>query len=282
MEYDRGSFDAFGGQATAFRASDNPAGVSAAIAQAFGPLEEPELGAPPDSGVWLPFGILVDGRAERHATVRELTGTDDEALARVANSYLRWVDTVITLGTTEIGDQAATKKMLRELTAADRDTLLLAIRIATYGNTLDIPGFRCPECGVLSDLTVHLDTIEVKAPQDPVCRVFEAQLRGGGRVQMRQPTGHDQMEFDGKDLTIPEQNTLILSRVIVSAELPGQSAVSGSMALARSLGLADRKVLLDAITENTYGPRYDEITMTHQECGQEVPVPISAGDLFRL
>jgi len=282
MDYDRGSFDAFGGQATAFKASENPGGIAAAIESAFGPATEPELAAPPDTTVRLPFGRLQDGRALRTARVRELTGADDEALARVSGSYLRWMDTVVSLGTVEIGDTPATKELLRELTAADRDTLLLAIRMATYGDTLSVPRFRCPQCSALSDLTVHLGQVEIKGPEDPVCRVFEVELRGGGHAQLRQPTGHDQMEFDGRELTVPEQNTLLLSRVIVSCELPGKSAVSGSMALARSLGLADRKALLDAVTENTYGPRYDEITMTHQECGQEVAVPVSAGDLFRI
>lgn len=282
MDYDRGSFDAFGGAATAFRATENPGGVQAAIDAAFGPTTEPELSTPPDTGLRLPFGRLADGRALRTARVRELTGADDEALARVSGSYLRWMDTVITLGTAEVGDQPATKEALRELTTADRDTLLLRIRMATYGDTLEVPAFRCPECGKLSDLTVHLGNIEIKGPEDPTCRVFEAQLRGGGHAQLRQPTGHDQMEFDGREMTIPEQNTLLLSRVIVTAELPGRPAVAGSMALARSLGLADRKALLDAVAANTYGPRYDEVAMTHQECGAEVPVPISAGDLFRL
>lgn len=280
MEYDRGSFDAFGGKATAFRASDNPGGIEAAIEAAIGPVDEPVMAAPPDTTVRLPFGRLLDGAALTAALVRELTGADDEALAKVVSSPLRWVDTVIALGTEVVGEAKATKELLRELTVADRDTLLLAIRRVTYGDEIKVAAFRCPACGELSDLTIHLDAIPIRTPEDPACRVFEAKLRDGSTAQLRQATGHDQMAFEGKTLTIAEQNTLMLARTIVTAEVGGV-AMSGSMALARSLGLGDRRILLDAIVENSYGPQYGEVAMTHEACGEEVPIPLTPGDLFR-
>lgn len=278
MEYDHPSFDALGGDGAAFSAARDPGGIGSAIEKAFGPSEEPVLAVPPKDGVRVPFGRLVDGIARRDAVVRELTGADDEALARAANDAFRWADTVIALGTTQIGGARADREMLRELTVADRDTLMLAIRIATYGGAFELPGYTCPHCGEKSDLTVHLDDIEIKGPQDPACRVYEVALRRG-TATLRQPTGNDQLAFGEKERTAAEQNTFLLSRLIVSLESGGQ-ARSGSLALARELGMSDRRTLLDAIRENTYGPRYDEVAMTHEACGQEVKIPLTPGDLF--
>lgn len=279
MEYDHPSFDALGGAEAAFDPQRDPSGIGAAIEKAFGPSEEPAPGAPPKDGVRLPFGRLVDGVAQREAVVRELNGADDEALARAASDAFRWADTVIALGTTQVGGAKAQREMLRELTVADRDTLMLAIRIATYGDTFEIAGYLCPHCGEKTDLTVHLDNITIKGPEDPVCRVYEVALRQG-TATLRQPTGNDQLAFGEKERTGAEQNTFLLSRLIVSLEYAGGAARSGSMALARELGLADRKKLLDAIREHTYGPRYEEISMTHEACGQEVTIPLTPGDLF--
>jgi hypothetical protein len=282
MEYDYGSFDALGGDATAFSAAADPSGIGAAIERAFGPSEEPKLAMPPDTTTRVPFGVVVDGVAHREAEVRELTGADEEVLARASGSYLRWSDAIITQGTVSVGGKKATRELLRSLTVADRETLLLLIRIATYGDQLKLPGFRCPECGERSDLTVHLGRIEIRGPEDPACRVFEVALRGA-TATVRQPTGEDLMAFDGKELTVPAGNTLMLSRVIVAVEFDDgpRTVRPGSMALARELGMADRKALLDAITANTYGPRYEDVSIVHEACGQEVPVPLSAGDLFR-
>jgi hypothetical protein len=43
----------------------------------------------------------------------------------------------------------------------------------------------------------------------------------------------------------------------------------------------DRKRILDAIENKQPGPQYNEVKFTHDSCGKEVPLFISAGDLFQ-
>lgn len=277
MEYDYPSFDAIPG--TTFVAADNPGGIEAALAAAFGPSSEPMLAPPVDTSVKLPFGLLRDGEALREAEVRELNGADEEALARVAGHPLRYLDTLLVRGTVQIGGLPSDQKLLRELTMADRDALLVAIRRATYGNDLHFSGLVCPHCGQSSDITVHLDELDDPQPFDPLVRTFEVRLRRG-MATVRQPTGEDEHALAGSERNLAERNTLLIARCVVSAEL-GDEQTRGSEAMARALGVVDRHAILKSIEEHTYGPRFADVTFTHEACGREVPLPLSAGDLFR-
>lgn len=277
MEYDLPSFDAVGGKP--FIAAQNAGSIDTALAKALGPGAEPQLEPPRRNHTHLPFGRLENGQALHDARVRELNGADEEELARVSGSPLRWLDTVLTLGTVEVGDQPATKETLRALTLADRDTLLVAIRIATYGGLVKFDGWQCPYCARASDLTVDLADLEIRTPQDPTARTWVVETRGA-LVTLRYPTGADQMAFDGKDLSAAQSNSLLLSRLITAYDTDGESR-AGSLGLAKTLGMADRRTLLESVREHTYGPRYDEVTMTHEACGEEVPIPLTPGDLFR-
>lgn len=277
MEYDFPSFDAIPG--APFVAADNPAGAEGAIRAAFGPGHEPMLEPPADVCVKLPFGLLRDGEALRDAEVRELTGADEEALARVAGNPLRYLDTLLLRGTVQIGGGGVDQKALRELTMADRDTLLVAIRRATYGTTLTFSALTCPHCGQSSDVTVHLDELDDPQPFDPLTRTFDVRLRRGTAV-VRQPTGEDQHALDGSERNLAEKNTLLIARCVVSADL-GDGEVRGSEAFAKGLGVLDRRAILRAIDEHAYGPKFADVSFVHEACGREVPLPLTAGDLFR-
>jgi hypothetical protein len=279
MEYDLPSFDAVGGAPV--NPVTDPDGASKALAAVSDPGAEPTLKAPPQDHCELPFGVRLPDLMEvaQDAQVRELTGADEEALARVAGNPLRYYDTILNLGTVAVGGEKADRNLLRSLPMADRDTLLLAVRRATFGDQIAIERLACPHCGQLSDVTVHLDEIPMRRPQDPVVRTFEVALREG-RAVLRQPDGADQMVFADKDLSVAETNTLLLSRVITALTRDGKTR-SGSLALAKELGMSDRRTLLAAISENTYGPQYGEVSMTHEACGGEVPIPLTPGDLFR-
>ena len=278
MEYDFPSLDAMPGKP--FVAADNPGGIEAAIAKAFGPGSEPMLAAPVDTSVKLPFGLLRDGEALQEAEVRELTGADEEALARVAGHPLRYLDTLLLRGTVQIGGLPCEQKLLRELTVADRHTLLVAIRRATYGNELRFNGLVCPHCGQSIDLLiVHLDDLDDPQPFDPLVRTFEVRLRRG-TATVRQPTGDDEQAVADPERNLAERNTLLIARCVVSAEI-GDGQTRGSEAMARALGVVDRRAILRAIDEHTYGPHFGDVSFTHEVCGREVPLPLTAGDLFR-
>jgi len=80
------------------------------------------------------------------------------------------------------------------------------------------------------------------------------------------------------DKTSAEINTLLLSGCIVSID--GVPSVGASTALA--LSMADRNAILDSIIDRNPGPRLGEVKKACKACGEDIQLPLSLVDLFRL
>jgi hypothetical protein len=130
----------------------------------------------PDTHVELPGGFLdSDGTLVRTAEVRELTGFDEEALAKAATPA-KVMHLLLQRGVVKVGDQKPDQSTFNSLLAGDRDMLLLAIRKATYGPDIDFTVI-CPECGETVDLNIDLNDVEVKTLSEASDRYFDVDLR---------------------------------------------------------------------------------------------------------
>jgi hypothetical protein len=271
----------------------NPGAANSAIAallnDAGGQVAKPEIALPADGNVRLPGGYVLgsDYASVRYdAEVRELTGADEEALTKARQSGIgKYVSTLLSAGTVSVGDEKTNSLLLSNLLLGDRDMLLLEIRRATYGDEIIWEQFTCPWCSEEFRLSVTLDEIPVRRLEGPSNRIFEVPLRKGRKAFVRLPVGSDQEALLAvvDRTTESEQNTLLLSRVLISVvEADGtENAVTGNPEFARSLGIADRKTILDSIEKNQPGPQYNDVKFLHDSCGKEVPLFISAGDLFQ-
>lgn len=263
-------------------ARQNPDAADAAAKQAFSSVGEPPQIDPPsdDCFVRLPGGLLRDGDVVRDAEVQELTGEHEEALAKARGNPIRFVSTLLRSGVVSIGDEKATPQALKDLLVGDRDTLVLGIRRATFGNDVEFEDFVCPGCREHLDITLHLEDIPIRELDGE--REFEVPLRKGGKAHVRLPNGHDQEKvFANPDLTDAEHNTILLAQVVSAVEAPDGTItrVSGDKHVKR-LGIADRRSILDAISERNPGPRYDDVKFTHESCETEVELPLSVATLF--
>jgi hypothetical protein len=247
----------------------------------------PEIVLPPDLYVRMPGGLLVDGALVRDAEVRELTGEDEEALAKARSSAnadpLKFINVLLERGVEKVGTRAATASVLRELLLGDREALLLGIRRATFGDDVEVKDFYCPHCDETFDVTVDLNDfpIEELGDEGPV---FDVELRRGGKARVRLPNGADQEKvLSHRQLTTAEQNTILLSRCVLTVEdKDGKTfAVEGSTAAINKMGVADRQKILEALHERQPGPRYDEVKMLHEACEKELVVPLTVVELFR-
>lgn len=282
MEYDYPSFDSLASAAgvTTISAANDPNAANAVLEGLFDAGSAPMPPIPGTDLVYLPNGYMeADGEATHEARVRELTGADEEALAKAGTNPFRYFDTVIKRGTLEIGPYQVTDKLLRSLTVGDREALLLGIRIATYGQSYTWEEWRCPECGELTDLTFHLpDLFQTK----PASREYSVKLRE--RVaHMRLPTGDDQAKlYEREDLTVPEQNTIMIGRCL--RDLTGmdrQIESGGGLEVARNLGVVDRNAIIKAMAARSRGPRLEDIELVHEDCGKDVKVTLALVALFR-
>jgi len=246
-------------------------------------MEEPEqqivTKAPSDSTVKLPGGyVLNTGEIVKTAEVRELNGADEEAIAKVG-STAKAINVLLQRGLVKIGDKEVTKDDLDVLLSGDRDAILLGIRKVTFGAVLPLV-IRCPHCSSDQQTEVDLDEdIPIKELSDPIAdRFWEIETKQG-TVKLGLPNGITQKKLmDNIDKTSSEINTMILGGCIISVN--GSPSIGAPTALA--LGMSERSELLTSIVERNPGPRLGEVKKVCKACGEDIPLPLSLLDLFRI
>lgn len=266
------------------RAAEAPLAAAAALAEAGadGDGEEiPLIEEPSDNIAVLPGGLVQDGQTYRRATVRELNGEDEEFLARAlaANDFARYQQVLLERGVEKIGPHVANDELLDRLLIGDRDTLILRIRIATYGPTLDLD-VACEHCGVESKIRLDFAT---EVPVKPLAFDIEqpyqtVELRKGGYASVRLATGADaRFAADLENKTSAEIDTEIMARCV--EEINGVK-VTGKQQI-RALGMADRADIVRWMGENQPGPEYNKVKHTCTVCRKETPLGLTTGDMFR-
>lgn len=266
--------------------AESPLAAAAAIAEAGLDQSDgddtPLIEDPSDDTVTLPGGLVIDGQTHRRATVRELNGQDEEFLARAlaANDFFRYQQVLLEKGVTHLGPHQATPELLDSLIVGDRDSLILGVRIATYGPTLDFD-VTCEHCGIESKIRVDFtDDVPIKplsfAPEVPHQMV---EFRKGGYAMVRLATGADQrfLATLGDNTTGAEHNTALLARTV--QEINGQRVNGKADILA--LGMGQRSDIVEWMAENQPGPEYDKVKHTCTICGKETPLGLTTGDMFR-
>jgi hypothetical protein len=246
-------------------------------------MEEPEkiveTRAPSASEVDLPGGYLTfDGKLITTAEVRELTGADEEAIAK-AGSTAKSLHVLLERGLVKLGDKEATKDDIDLLLSGDRDAILLGIRRVTFGEALDLK-LRCPSCNVEQQADVHLlhDVPFIKLKDKVKDRNWTVKTKLGP-VEVSLPTGLVQKKLmENTQMSVPEVNTILLAGCINS--INGEMSIGNAGPLA--LGMADRAKIIDSILERNPGPRLGEVSKVCKACEEPIDIPLSLVDLFRL
>lgn len=258
----------------------DPKAISAAIDELTkeAPVEIKTV-APSSNEVALPGGYITqEGTLVKYAEVRELNGSDEEAIAK-AGSISKVLNTILQRGLVKIGDKDVTKEVYDELLSGDRDAILLGIRKATFGATADY-NLVCSNCDKASIVTIDLDKdIPVKELDNPIeDRKRTVELRNGNAVVVI-PNGRAQTALlENATKTAAELNTIILEHCLLG--INGKGSLGTSTVL--KLGIADRDTLVEAILEDNPGPNLGAVTKTCEACGESNDTPISLVALFRL
>lgn len=241
------------------------------------PLDDSSLELP-DCHLTLPGGYLtMEGEVFTDAEVRELNGADEEAIAKAPNVG-RVLITVLERGIVSIGPHRITKEILDELLAGDRDALLLAIRRATFGDTVTYE-ITCNKCGAEQDVKIDLkDDLDVVTMTDPTERTFTVKCRTG-EVTCSLPTGRVQRDLMLQpDKTVAEQATLLLGACVMSVnDMP-----SMGVSTVKKLGIRDREKILAQIAKRNPGPRLTSVKAPCMTCEEELAIQVTMADLFRF
>jgi hypothetical protein len=244
-----------------------------------GSIPEVVIPSLPDTTVTLAAGFIdpFEGTVSTTAEVRELNGADEEAIAKLSDPGKALL-AILERATVSIGEQPATKQLLGVLLAGDREALLLAIRKATFGSEVEVSTV-CDKCPELQTFKIDLDKdVEVKKLDDPLRdRKFTVELKAG-LAKVNLPTGDVQTQIiNATDKNSAELDTMLLAACVT--EIGDQPVLSSNRI--RSLGITDRRLLLDEIAKRNPGPQLSEIKKACGTCGQEVYLPLTLAELFR-
>ncbi|MGW0060358.1 hypothetical protein ACWDTT_10570 [Streptosporangium sandarakinum] len=250
-------------------------------------VQTTQVRAPEANTVTLPGGLNIGGQWVRTARVRELDGYAEEELGKAALSGLQEkpVDALLRAGVTHLGDVAATPALLDELLGGDGNALILAIRRATYGKTLEFSTLICPHCR--AELEVKYDLGDVPTSElGQQGNLVEVGLRGGRTAQVRLINRGDEKAVLAAsrqaELSRPEQESILLSRCVISITGPeGARQLGGDLDAVRRLAMPDRQAIMAALDGQRVGPRFEEAVVTCSDCERSVEVPITLDTLFR-
>jgi DNA-directed RNA polymerase subunit M/transcription elongation factor TFIIS len=238
----------------------------------------PSVEEPPDPVFRLAAGYVQDdGQWTTEFEVRELTGRDEEALARIKDVG-RTLVAMVQRGVLRLGSDVATEERLDSLIGGDWDTLLVAIRASTFGRTVDLNP-TCRSCGVKYEVTVDLLkdlSIRTANPEDLEWTVttprhtYEVSLYTGA-------TQRRIFESMSEDRTVATINTDVLYDSV--SRIDGMP-VLGIDAI-RDLSMSDRRAILASIQERRVGPDLQGVTIKCPTCGHEQASPLNAAALFQ-
>jgi len=234
----------------------------------------PRVDLPTSLKVDLMRGLLnpLDNEWQMSAVVRELNGTDEEALAafdvQKGVSYSEYMTHMLKRSVTSIGnvDVLGRAEVIDELIIGDRDLLFLGVLKATYGRFREFQ-VTCRECGGSNDVTMDLENdFKMEDPKHDLHETMKIKLKNGTVVELLYPNGGDSQAASKKGKTTAEQNTYILSRCVI---LQGKSD-NDKEAWARGLSLADRNKLVKALFSAQPGPRMEEVETQCAHCNAKI------------
>lgn len=238
----------------------------------------PEVIPPLDTVVTLPGGFITfAGEVITQAEVRELTGRDEEVLART-DSQEKLFQEVLTRGTVRVGNEPPSEEVLNNMLSGDRDTLLLNVFIATFGSDLEVTPY-CNSCGDRVEATIDLRTdVPIRKLDSAYDRTFTVTLsKGEAKVEL--PTGHTQrLMMSAMDRNFAELSTILLANTVM--EIRGVTVIDASQVL--DLTIRDRRKISEQIIAKTPGPQLQDVTCACPRCNSTLEVPLSLAGLFRL
>jgi hypothetical protein len=220
------------------------------------------------------------------AEVRELNGYDEEAIARFqamnpdAGNVPAVLNRVAELATVAIDGHKPTLNDIESLLVGDRNILIMAIRRLTYGP--EVAGsVQCPSCLEQNEVSVDpwtdLEFVPYKGEF-----FTEIELRHGSRVTMRMMLAGDQSTAFTREMTMAERNSILLERLVMDIDRQQIHAMASTAAQAtRSLGLADRRTILEAMVDQ---PGYQfgrEVDGRCASCENELGLRLEVADLLQ-
>lgn len=244
----------------------------------------PTVPPAPELTLELPRGYTANGITHTTVEVRELTGADEEYLARYKTDETVF-DAIIALavqriGTIDLSNQPVSEssRILGTLLIGERLMIFLKVIEVTFGNEKEMR-YTCGSCGEEQDLTVLInEDFQINVPEN-LQMVYDFTLSSGKVVKYRLLVGADVLAIsENAKATVAQTNTAMLSRIIVSVD--GETPLDMAD-FVRKLSIGDRERLLKDVAQNQPDVALS-LSLTCLSCHEEVQAPVTWGQLFRV
>jgi hypothetical protein len=253
--------------------------VAAAIAD---PI--PRIVATPNTTLELVCGIFNEATKEWETTavVKELTGEDEEALAALDADddllYAQYMAALLKRSVVTIGNIKVSEKpdIIDALILGDRDSLFLATVRATYGENREYE-MNCPHCKKSNDVLIEMSEFPVKKPKGNPQEPIVVTLRNGTKQKFRLVSGKDSQTVGKRAKSIPEQNTILISRCAV---WDADNKPDDVEKWAKNLGMKDRALIIDKLLEAQPGPEIKEVEAHCAHCEKPFPIALNWASLL--
>jgi hypothetical protein len=233
---------------------------------------------PVDTVYRLCGGYTPDGRTwDTEFEVRELTGRDEEYISRISNQ-MRIFSAILERGLVRVGQHRSSPVLIDGLLAGDWETVLLAIRIVTFGRQIEAK-VTCDECK--QPYTVDIDLVDQVKRQEVTMEevTFVITGRHGTQYKVNIPFGATQRKIMEKEsITNGEANTLLLTDCVQTID--GMPTIGSESVL--NIPMADRITLVQAIDAKKVGPDLKGVRTKCPYCDAERNTPISIAALFQV
>jgi hypothetical protein len=247
------------------------------------------------ASVTLPVGFTENGSAIfREATLRKMTGKEEALMAdpKHRNNGGKLITALLANCVTELeGVEKVAPAVIRKLTSADRNYLLLELRRLTFGDEMEAH-YRCPSCQSMTVVVEDLRTLDIRHCDEDIGMEISVVLEDGywdpdGNWQhdfvFRLPNGEDEELAGGRrDANPARQRDALLARCLqrVGDLDPRRVQVMGVRVLA-DLSMSDRRQIQRALDEAAPGPDLTrDVICDH--CGEDFRASLDMSHFFPL
>lgn len=258
--------------------------------------ETPAAGARGVVPFELPIGVTdEEGRLQRSGFLRKMTGRDEAILTDRSNQHNggKLVTELLTSCVAELGDlPKVTPKIIGEMFSADRNYLLVQLRIATFGPELEA-NYKCPSCGFAWELTEDLRELPVTRSEDSSdANEIAVELEDGYVDQndvvhtaavLRLPSGEDETAVAPQMRRNPTHaKNALLARCLKSlGDVPAQRLRALGPKILADLTMSDRRLIDRAL--NSAAPGIDLVrSLDCPSCGHEFKQSLDMSNFLAL
>jgi hypothetical protein len=247
--------------------------------------DPPKVGEAAPNTVTLLRGVMDQeiGEWQTTATVREMTGEDEEELARLSTkddlSYAEYTSALLRRAVTSVGTQSVitNPSLLDNLIIGDRDLLFLGVVKATYGNIREY-SVTCGHCDKSNEVQVNLDKdFPVMESKGSLTEARTVKLRNGTTVKVKYLTGKDAQSIAAVTGSSAEQNTAVVAHAVVWDDDRSEAVKTQ---WAKELSLADRQTIISTVLEDQPGPTLEEVDAPCGHCGENITMVLDWASLL--